>query len=156
MSSILKFHHCAFRCKNSVETREFYQQFLGLELIKAFEINTTKTNRKTKVLHTFYQLNDDSCIAFFEDPSTPFDFKKQRDFDLHIAMEVTKKTLEVMYDKGLNLGVETRGIINHGFIDSIYFRDPNGYVIELSAPKKHKKQSSADALDILKNWNPLL
>ena len=156
MSSILKFHHCAFRCKNSVETREFYQQFLGLELIKAFEINTTKTNRKTKVLHTFYQLNDHSCIAFFEDPSTPFDFKKQRDFDLHIAMEVTKKTLEVMYDKGLNLGVETRGIINHGFIDSIYFRDPNGYVIELSAPKKHKKQSSADAFDILKNWNPLL
>jgi catechol-2,3-dioxygenase len=29
--------------------------------------------------------------------------------------------------------VEARGIIDHGFIHSIYFRDPNGYVIELTA-----------------------
>ena len=31
-------------------------------------------------------------------------------------------------------GIETRGISDHGFIDSIYFRDPNGYVIELNEP----------------------
>ena len=30
-------------------------------------------------------------------------------------------------------GIETRGISDHGFIDSIYFRDPNGYVVELTA-----------------------
>jgi len=30
-------------------------------------------------------------------------------------------------------GIETRGISDHGFIDSIYFRDPNGYAIELTA-----------------------
>ena len=28
---------------------------------------------------------------------------------------------------------ELRGISDHGFIHSIYFRDPNGYVIELTA-----------------------
>ncbi|MNC92041.1 hypothetical protein D3C83_83990 [compost metagenome] len=30
-------------------------------------------------------------------------------------------------------GIETRGVSDHGFIHSIYFRDPNGYVIELAA-----------------------
>ena len=30
-------------------------------------------------------------------------------------------------------GLECRGPSDHGMIDSIYFRDPNGYVIELTA-----------------------
>ena len=153
MSDILKLHHCAFRCKNSEETRAFYENFLGLQLVKSFKIKTTKTKRETNVLHTFYELKDLSCIAFFEDPSTPFDFKKQRDFDLHIALQVTNKTLNKMYQKGLKKGIETRGIINHGFIKSIYFRDPNGYVIELSTPNKdYKKQTNSEARDLLNNW----
>ncbi|MGZ8259236.1 MAG: VOC family protein, partial [Caldimonas sp.] len=32
--------------------------------------------------------------------------------------------------------IETRGVSNHGFIDSIYFRDPNGYVIELCTKRE--------------------
>ncbi|MFQ5774630.1 MAG: hypothetical protein ACE5GS_08945 [Kiloniellaceae bacterium] len=39
-----------------------------------------------------------------------------------------------MFEKGKVEGIETRGIADHGFVHSIYFRDPNGYVIELSAP----------------------
>ena len=35
-----------------------------------------------------------------------------------------------MLEKGREAGIETRGIVDHGFIDSLYFRDPNGYVIE--------------------------
>jgi catechol-2,3-dioxygenase len=38
-----------------------------------------------------------------------------------------------MMAKGRAAGIEVRGISDHGFIDSIYFRDPNGYVIELTA-----------------------
>jgi catechol-2,3-dioxygenase len=38
-----------------------------------------------------------------------------------------------MRQKGIAAGIETRGISDHGFIRSIYFRDPNGYVIELTA-----------------------
>jgi catechol-2,3-dioxygenase len=40
-----------------------------------------------------------------------------------------------MMQKGEALGIETRGISDHNFIDSIYFRDPNGYVIELAAKR---------------------
>jgi catechol-2,3-dioxygenase len=63
----------------------------------------------------------------------PFDFKTQHDFDLHIALEVDQKSLREMFDKGKARGIDTRGIVDHGFINSIYFRDPNGYVIELTA-----------------------
>jgi len=38
-----------------------------------------------------------------------------------------------MLAKGKERGIETRGVSDHGFIHSIYFRDPNGYVIELTA-----------------------
>ena len=37
-----------------------------------------------------------------------------------------------MFAMGKARGIETRGIVDHGFIHSIYFRDPNGYVIELT------------------------
>ena len=62
-----------------------------------------------------------------------FEFKRQQDFDLDIALEVDEQTLHAMFAKGKADGIETRGISDHEFIHSIYFRDPNGYVIELAA-----------------------
>ena len=45
------------------------------------------TGRAARVLHTFFALRDGSFIAFFEAPDAPFDFKRQHDFDLHMALE---------------------------------------------------------------------
>jgi catechol-2,3-dioxygenase len=78
-------------------------------------------------------MDDGSCIAFFEAPDMEFDFKRQHDYDLHIALEVSQADLEAMFAKGKAAGVETRGISDHHIIHSIYFRDPNGYVVELTA-----------------------
>ena len=126
-------HHNAYRCRDSEETRRFYEDFLGLPLSGSLEIGETKTGRKTRVLHTFYGLDDGSYLAFFEAPDQPFEFKAQHDFDLHIALEVAPPVLDEMLAKGKHLGMETRGISDHQFCRSIYFRDPNGYVIELTA-----------------------
>ena len=134
-------HHNAYRCRDSEQTRQFYEGFLGLELTGALEIHQTQTGRATDVLHTFYRLGDGSFMAFFEAPDMAFDFKPQHDFDLHIALEVDRPMLQVMHAKGLAAGMDTRGVSDHGFIDSIYFRDPNGYVIELTC-----KRESHDAL----------
>jgi catechol-2,3-dioxygenase len=78
-------------------------------------------------------MGDGSFLAFFEVPGTPFDFKQQHDYDLHIALEVDEPALHDMLAKGKARGIDTRGISDHGFVHSIYFRDPNGYVIELTA-----------------------
>jgi catechol 2,3-dioxygenase-like lactoylglutathione lyase family enzyme len=140
-------HHAAYRCRDSEQTRGFYEDFLGLPLVNAFEITETKSGRATHVLHSFFAMDDGSCIAFFEDPSMPFDFKQQRDYDLHLALEVPHDQLQPMLDKGERAGLECRGISDHGGIDSIYFRDPNGYVVELTAKRDHH----ADYMDPAKN-----
>lgn len=151
MTRITRLHHAAYRCRDSEETRAFYEDFLGLPLTHALPIGETKSGRPARVLHTFFQMADGSCLAFFEEPDVPFDFKAQRDFDLHIALEVSRETLLAMFEKGKAAGIETRGISDHGFIDSIYFRDPNGYVIELAAPKADSG-THPDAHQVLADW----
>jgi catechol 2,3-dioxygenase-like lactoylglutathione lyase family enzyme len=154
---IRKLHHNAYRCRDSEETRRFYEDFLGLPLSGTLEINETKTGRETSTLHTFYRLDDGSYLAFFEAPDMPFDFKQQHDYDLHIALEVERSVLEPMMAKGKAAGLEVRGISDHHFIDSIYFRDPNGYVIELCA-KRPNHDTDMDpahnaARDKLQRWS---
>ena len=132
-TTIRGLHHNAYRCRDSEATRRFYEDFLGLPLAGTLAIGETKTGRATRALHTFYRLGDGSYLAFFEVPDMPFEFKPQHDFDLHIALEVDPAALEPMMARGREAGVEVRGISDHGFIRSIYFRDPSGYVIELTA-----------------------
>ena len=149
-------HHNAYRCRDSEETRKFYTDFLGLPLVQAFQIHETKSGRATKTLHSFYQMDDGSCLAFFEAPDMPFEFKAQHDFDLHIALEVSQQDLHSMSAKGKASGLEVRGISDHGFIDSIYFRDPNGYVIELTAKRDghdaYMLAALASAQQVLAQW----
>jgi len=133
MSAIRGLHHNAYRCRNSEQTRRFYEDFLGLRLAGALEIAETKTGRAVDVLHTFYRLGDGSFLAFFEAPDMPFEFKPQHDFDLHIALEIDEQALQPMLSRARLAGHDVRGVSDHGFIRSIYLRDPNGYVIELTA-----------------------
>jgi catechol 2,3-dioxygenase-like lactoylglutathione lyase family enzyme len=124
-------HHMAFRCRDSEETRAFYEDVLGLALVEALPIERTATGRATRALHTFYAMADGSAVAFFEEPEEPFSFKPQRDFDLHIALEASPATIAAARARALARGLEVRGPTDHGFIRSTYFRDPNGYVVEL-------------------------
>ncbi len=149
-------HHAAYRCRDSEETRKFYEDFLGLPLAASLQLGESKTGRAVRVLHTFYRMEDGSYLAFFEAPDEPFEFESRRDFDLHIAVEVDRDRLEPMMARGREAGIETRGISDHHTIDSIYFRDPNGYVIELTAKRPDhdegmKRQGEA-ARGILDEW----
>jgi catechol-2,3-dioxygenase len=127
-----------------------------MPLAGAVEIRETKTGRQTRALHTFFRMEDGSFLAFFEAPGMPFEFKHQHDFDLHIALEVEPQLLPTMRERTLTEGIETRGISDHGFIRSIYFRDPNGYVVELSARTADHDSALDPALNgargILKQW----
>jgi catechol 2,3-dioxygenase-like lactoylglutathione lyase family enzyme len=127
MNDIKGLHHNAYRCRDSEETRAWYEDFLGLPLVSAFTID------EGRGLHTFFQMDDGSCLAFFEVPGKPFDFKRQDALDLHIALGVDNEVFERMLKKGEAQGIEVRGPVDHGFVRSIYFRDPNGYIVELTA-----------------------
>jgi catechol 2,3-dioxygenase-like lactoylglutathione lyase family enzyme len=153
---ILKLHHNAYRCRDSEQTRAFYEDFLGLPLVSTLDLSETKTGRPTHTLHTFYRLDDGSHLAFFETDDFPFEFKRQHDYDLHIALEVSAADLAAMLAKGRAHGIEVRGPSDHGMIDSIYFRDPNGYVIELCAKRAgHDEKmdpATNGARDVLQRW----
>lgn len=41
MMRIKGLHHSAYRCRDSEETRKFFEDFLGLPLVNAFEIGVT-------------------------------------------------------------------------------------------------------------------
>lgn len=145
-SGVKGLHHTAFRCRNTEETRKFYEDFIGLKLTEALHL---KLDDGTHVLHSFFQLDDGSAIAFFDAPSRPFNFKEQSDFDLHIAFEVDMNTLKMFMERAKEHNVPFRGPSDHGFIYSIYFRDPNGYVFELTAQDNsmgnHFEQSEENA-----------
>jgi catechol 2,3-dioxygenase-like lactoylglutathione lyase family enzyme len=154
---IRRLHHSAYRCRDSEETRAFYEDFLGLPLVNAMNLSETVTGRDTHTLHTFYRLEDGSHLAFFETDDFPFEFKKQHDFDLHIALEIEAQEMQSMMARARGRDIEARGPSDHGIVDSIYFRDPNGYVIELCA-----KRADHDALmdpttngarDVLRRWS---
>jgi catechol-2,3-dioxygenase len=59
-------------------------------------------------------------------------------------------------EQALAAGREVRGIVDHGFIHSIYLRDPNGYVIELTAKRegseREMERAKKDARRTLDEW----
>ena len=148
-------HHNAYRCRDSEETRAFYEDFLGLKMTRAIRLGQTKTGRSVQALHTFFRMDDGSFLAFFEVPDSPFEFKAQHDFDLHIALAADPETMTTMAEKARAAGRELRGPVDHGFIRSIYLRDPNGYVVELTAPIEGAtgvKTDAPTAHDIVADW----
>jgi catechol 2,3-dioxygenase-like lactoylglutathione lyase family enzyme len=150
MTQIQGLHHNAYRCRDSEETRAFFEDFLGLPLVSAFEID------EARALHTFFQMADGSCLAFFEVPGTPFEFKRQDALDLHIALGVDNDVFEAMLCKAQAEGKEVRGPVDHGFVRSIYFHDPNGYIIELTASTGVRQEMMDPVLskphDALARW----
>ncbi|CAB3745953.1 VOC family protein [Paraburkholderia humisilvae] len=137
-------HHNAYRCRDSEETRRFYEGLLGLRLASALELSATKTGRPIKALHTFFEMGDHSFLAFFEVIGDEREgmFEPKSDFDLHIALELPDVLTMMTYkEKAVAAGVEVRGPSDHGTIQSIYLRDPNGYVIELTTRVKSDEKS---------------
>lgn len=151
--------HAAYRCRDTEETREFYEDILGLRLSAAVEISATKTGRSVKVLHSFFEMDDGSFIAFFEDPANTDEsmFRRRHDFELHLALSVNDSaTLLEFKSKFEAAGYEVRGPSDHGFCQSIYVYDPNGYILELAARTENYDKIMAEnvarAHEVLSDW----
>ena len=70
-------------------------------------------------------MDDGSHLAFFEAPDQKFNLSNNMIL-IYILLWRLKNFLVEMFEEGKRKNVETRGISDHGFISSIYFRDPNG------------------------------
>jgi len=133
-----RLHHAAYRCLDAKKTVKFYTEILGLKFSHAMgEDHVPSTGLYSPHIHIFFQLEDGSCIAFFECPKDPGNMKdlESPDWIQHFAfkvesMEVLLKAKQELMDKG----IEVLGPTNHDdFISSIYFFDPSGHRLELTA-----------------------
>ena len=61
--------------------------------------------------------------------------------DLHIALGIEPHIFDRMLQKGQAEGREVRGPIDHDFVRSLYFRDPNGYVIEFDSADRYAQRN---------------
>lgn len=129
-------HHSAYRCRDAEETRAFYEDLLGLPLAAALaEEREPGSGRRHPFVHIFFRLGDGNYIAFFDAPTsaTPDSFTPVHGFDRHVAFEAVDDTaLKVWQDRLNSAAVPCFGPIDHGFVRSIYFTDPNGLPLEIT------------------------
>jgi catechol-2,3-dioxygenase len=78
---------------------------------------------------------DGNFIAFFDAPGSAKegDFNLVHGFDRHVAFEADDETKLLAWQGKLNAaGVPCFGPIDHGFVKSVYFSDPNGLPLEIT------------------------
>ena len=157
---IKQIHHVAYRCKDAKETVEFYTKNLNMDFILAIsEDKVPSTGKLDPYMHIFLDAGMGNILAFFELPNSPemgFD-PNTPDWVQHIALEL--ETLDELKQAKADLeanGVEVIGITNHVIFQSIYFRDPNGHRLELTAqtatPEMNKELDNIK-WDMLEEWS---
>jgi len=156
---IRKLYHFAFPCRDGEETRHFYEDVLGLPLVNCMQSDVVpSTGEQMPYAHFFFEMGDGSYIAFFDlgrgempepSPNTP-------DWVQHLALEVDSvEDVARMRDRLQEAGVETTDTVDHGFIKSVYFFDPNGLRLEVTArtePEGYLEQAAASAREQLDAW----
>lgn len=131
-------HHAAYRCKSAKETVEFYTKVLGLNFVHAMgEDHVPSTKEYCPHVHIFFQMEDGGLLAFFEAPNAPGDMKDNGmpAWIQHFAIRVesVEKLLQAKTELEAK-GISVLGPTEHdGFISSIYFFDPSGHRLELTA-----------------------
>lgn len=156
-----KLHHAAFRCVDAKETVEFYTTVLGLKFTHAMgEDHVPSTGEYSPHIHIFFEMEDGSNIAFFEVPQSPPGIKDTNTpgWVQHFAFEVADVPTLLRAKAELEAkGVDVIGPTNHDdFILSIYFFDPSGHRLELTArtaTKEQEAQFELEAMDVLDLWS---
>jgi len=90
-------------------------------------------------MHVFLDAGGGNVLAFFEIPNSPEMGKDPNtpDWVQHIAFEVDSvEILEKAKTRLQEAGIDVIGVTNHTIFKSIYFFDPNGHRLELSANTK--------------------
>lgn len=130
-------HHSAYRCRDGEETRAFYEDVLGFPLAAVVsEDKEPGSKRPNPFAHLFFRMPDGNYIAFFDAPNSaaPTSFDLVHGFDRHVAFEAEDEADLLAWRDKLNAaGVPCFGPIDHGFVKSVYFSDPNGLPLEVTA-----------------------
>jgi catechol 2,3-dioxygenase-like lactoylglutathione lyase family enzyme len=126
-------HHITFVGSNRETTIDFYQNVLGMPLI--FEQPNLDVPEET---HLYFDPGDGRLITFFVRPTRVDDPTPNPEGigNLHhLAFTVSRATYTQVAKRLDERGIWNTGNIDRGFMDSIYFRDPNGQLLEMACYK---------------------
>jgi catechol 2,3-dioxygenase-like lactoylglutathione lyase family enzyme len=126
-------HHITLVGANRQATIDFYQGVLGMPLV------LEQPNLDVpKELHLYFDAGDGRLITFFVREDRQVDHRPVPEAIgsvHHIAYAVSRETFDRAASRLQELGYPNTGPIDRGFMDSLYFRDPNGLRLELATYK---------------------
>jgi len=126
-------HHITLVGSNRESTIDFYQGVLGMPLI--MEQPNLDVPDET---HLYFDAGDGRLITFFVRPTRVNDLTPNPEGigNLHhIAFTVSHATYTQVAQRLNERGIWNTGNIDRGFMDSIYFRDHNGQLLEMACYK---------------------
>jgi catechol 2,3-dioxygenase-like lactoylglutathione lyase family enzyme len=121
-------------------TRAFYEDVLGF---KAVRCDIIKVKEGGEIRHVFFDLGHQQLLAFMEPRGVPgapveFDGGLNRPLGMpegvyHFAFEAGSQTeLDAKRAELIAKGVKVTPVVDHEWAKSIYFKDPNGLLLEYS------------------------
>ena len=152
-------HHVSHRCYDPEETRRFYEDFLQLEFSAAIPTEIDIDGKRVECLQMLFRMADGDFISFYHVPGN-----RQRDIykpmgpmELHHGVKVSSKAdWEQWMDRVKAAGIPFIGPLDHEFIESIYFHDPNGIMLEITyeydTHDDFMEREVVNAHQILKDW----
>jgi len=126
-------HHITFVGSNREATIEFYWGVLGMPLI--FEQPNLDVPDET---HLYFDAGDGRLITFFVRPTRQDDPAPNPEGTgnlHHLAFMASRATYTQVARRLKERDIWNTGPIDRGFMDSIYFRDPNGQLLEIAVYK---------------------
>jgi glyoxalase family protein len=126
-------HHITFVGSNREATIEFYTGVLGMPLV--MEQPNLDVPEES---HLYFDMGDGRLLTFFvRESRTPDATPNPEGIGNlhHIAFTVSRATYTQIAQRLEARGIKNTGPIDRGFMDSIYFRDPNGQMLEIAVYK---------------------
>jgi len=124
-------NHLALVTPDMDATVRFYAGVLGMRLVA--------TTMAGPMRHYFFQMGPGNTVAFFEVAgmdtfAKPAGAPSSRTIQLdHISFNVPDEdALDALRHRLDTAGSEVTEVVDHGFVRSIYFTDPNGIALEAS------------------------
>jgi glyoxalase family protein len=126
-------HHLTFVGSNREAVIDFYQGLLGLRLVLD-QPNLDVPGED----HLYFDAGDGRLITYFVRPTrtnVPTPNPEGIGNLHHMALAVSHVVFTQVVERLRERGIDNTGAIDRGFMDSIYFRDPNGQLLELACYK---------------------
>jgi catechol 2,3-dioxygenase-like lactoylglutathione lyase family enzyme len=128
-------NHVAYVTADTRATIRFYTEVLGLKHVHTIAGERDATGASLPHLHTFFALGSGECLAFFEVAGQrPGPSDDMPEWTRHIALGVDSADALAAWQEHLRRhDVNVFGPVDHeGVWLSIYFKDPNGIMLELT------------------------